>query len=323
MIDILTESQLVKRISSSDLRRPYFAMYSSLWGGIVTDPKWMLLPIDDHMVHRGDGVFEAIKFVGGRPYLLEAHLERLLSSAERIGMKPFGDLSQLKVIVEATVAASQRSDGLLRIFMSRGPGSFSVSPYDTEGTQFFVIVTALTPPSAEKYIEGVSVGRSSIGVKDSWMAQVKSCNYLPNVMMKKEAVDRGFDFVVAFDQQGFVAESATENIIFVSKEGYLVKPKLDQILRGTTMTRVFELAQQLFQQGLLKGVESRNADFEELTKAKEIMMLGTTLDVLPVVRLEGHRIGQGVGPVAKELLRLLRQDQGLSSEESSPAAQGR
>jgi 4-amino-4-deoxychorismate lyase len=310
MVEILSENELMQRITKADLARPFYAMYSSIWGGIVKDPRWMLLPIDDHMVHRGDGVFEAIKFSGGRAYLLDAHIERLLSSAERIGIKAFAEASKLRSIIEATMAASGKDDGLLRIFMSRGPGSFSVNPYDTVGTQFYVIVTALIPPSLDKYEKGVSVGLTNIGVKDSWMAQVKSCNYLPNVMMKKEAVDRGFDFVVAFDEQGFLAESSTENMAIVSAEGYLVKPNLSQILKGTTMTRVFELAGRLLQKGHLKGLESRDISIGDIVKSKEIMMLGTTLDVLPVTRFEQTVISKGVaGPIASELLALLRQDQ--------------
>ena len=80
----------MKRFELSDwpmlveaLRQPYqntyFAMYSSVYGGVVTDPRLMLLPIDDHMVHRGDGVFEAFKAIDGNIYNLNAHLDRLIS----------------------------------------------------------------------------------------------------------------------------------------------------------------------------------------------------------------------------------------------------
>ena len=73
------------------LRQPYhsnyFAMYSSLYGGVVTDPLLMTLPIDDHMVHRGDGVFEAFKSVGGNIYNLGGHLERLVTSARGLSLQ--------------------------------------------------------------------------------------------------------------------------------------------------------------------------------------------------------------------------------------------
>ena len=309
-IPIFSAQELSQKLLQQKISRPYFAMYSSLYGGITLDAGWMLLPIDDHMVHRGDGVFEAIKIIDSRPYLLRSHLERLLQSAQRLSLKPFAELAELEGIVLATVRASQQKNGLLRLFMSRGPGSFSVSPYDTVGTQFFVVVTALAPPPEQKYTEGVSVGRSQVLVKPSWMAQVKSCNYLPNVMMKKEAVDRSLDFVVGFDDQGFLAESSTENIVVLSAEGDLIRPELTNILKGTTMVRTFELAEVLLKAGQIRSIKSGNIAEEHLLKSKEVMMLGTTLDVLPVTRYEGAKIADGkVGAIAKALLELLKKDQ--------------
>ena len=66
----------------------YFAMYSSLWGGVVKDPALMVIPLDDHMVHRGDGIFEAFKCVNGYIYNLDAHLSRLENSARLISPAP-------------------------------------------------------------------------------------------------------------------------------------------------------------------------------------------------------------------------------------------
>ena len=75
---------------AASLRHPhqdtYFAMYSSLYGGIVTDPALMLLPLDDHMVHRGDGIFEALKTLHGSLYNLAGHLDRLEQSAQALSL---------------------------------------------------------------------------------------------------------------------------------------------------------------------------------------------------------------------------------------------
>jgi hypothetical protein len=82
-------------------------------------------------------------------------------------------------------------------------------------------------------------------VKPSFFATIKACNYLPNALMKKEAVDLGVDFTVAFDEQGALAEGATENAGILTAEGDLRVPKPDRILAGTTMHRVLELARPL------------------------------------------------------------------------------
>jgi branched-chain amino acid aminotransferase len=207
------------------------------------------------------------------------------------------------VIIE-TLKVANRDDAIIRVFLSRGPGNFSVNPYDSVKSQFYVAITRLNSPAPEKYEQGVVIGKSSIPMKDSWMAQVKSCNYLPNVMMRKEAVDRNLDFVVGVDEEGFVTEGPTENIMIVDAKEHLVHPGFDNILKGTTMTRVCELAR-------TNGIkaESRSFSLKELQTAQEIMMCGTTLDVLPVREFEGQKIGNGKpGPISIKLRELIRED---------------
>ncbi len=257
--------------------------------------------MDDHLVHRGDGVFEAVKVVNGRAFLLDEHLARMAYSAEKIGLKLFHDLHEMKKIIQQTIEASALPSSILRIFLSRGRGSFTPNPYDTKGSEFFVIVTEFKPLPDSHYQQGVRIGKCQTPVKESWLAQIKSCNYLPNVMMKKEAVDRGLDYTVAFDSDGFLAESATENCVIVNQAGTLVRPPLKNILKGCTMTKAFSLAE-----GFCPTAEAAISEVN-IFQAQEVMMMGTTLDVLPVVEYEGKKINQGqVGPIAKELLKRLR-----------------
>jgi len=100
----------------------YYAHYSSLLGGIVTDPALMVLPIDDHMVHRGHGVFDTTTLVNGMLYQLDEHLERFIGSAElaRIPL-PF-PREQLRQIILDTAAVSGHRDASVRFWLSAGPG---------------------------------------------------------------------------------------------------------------------------------------------------------------------------------------------------------
>ncbi len=287
----------------------YLAMYSSWFGGIVKDPSLMFIPVDDHLVHRGDGVFEAIKVVDGLIYLLEPHLCRLESSAAQISLTLPMSKGEIKDLILQTTRQTEENSMMLRLYVSRGPGYFSANPYDSVGSQVYLIATRLAPLPCNKYEEGVAIGRSAIPPKDEWMARIKSCNYLPNVMMKKEAVDRRLDFTIGIDGKGFLTESSTENIVLLDKNKILVRPLLRQILKGTTMTRVFDLAEKLLSQGLISGIEERDLSEQDLFEAKEAFMIGTTLDVLPIVTYEGKIIGEGKGgPVARQLLKLLRED---------------
>lgn len=296
-------SWLQKLLSRQDpARTAYRAMYSTWWNGLVTDPALMMVPVDDHQVHRGDAVFEAIKFNEKKIYLMTEHLDRLDRSAFAIGLSSPIPRAKFESLLQDVVRVSGLKLGMLRIFLSRGPGSFSTNPYDTVGEQITIIATDLKEISEDKVLKGVSLGISKIPAKDSWQAQIKSCNYLPNVMMKKEAVDTGVDFTVSFGGE-FVAEGSTENVVIVTKDGALARPRKAGILAGTMMLRAFELGRSL----KLSAYEERDLKLQDLRDAREIMMVGTTLDVLPVSEFDGQR--RAVGSVSLALRNLLKADQ--------------
>src|SRR5690606_6674956 len=153
-----------------------------------------------------------------------------------------------------TLKISKAQDASIRLFVGRGAGSFSANPYDTMGSQLHIVVIRPNQVSAEAIEQGVRLMTSKIPVKDNFMAQVKSCNYLPNVLMKKEAVDQGVDFTIGKDANGYLTEGSTENLIILNKEGQLCKPMAQAILSGTTMNRTFELAESLVKSGLISEV---------------------------------------------------------------------
>lgn len=304
---ILDEATAIQNLKAKALPvwDQYYAFFSSWYGGIIKNPRHLLtIPLDDHGVHRGDGVFEALKTVDRKIYLLEAHLNRLKNSADKIGLKLPYSLEEIANIIIQTLNVAAQAETLIRVFVTRGPGSFTANPYDSKFSQLYVVITKVTPPVLEKYTNGVKVGRSEIPVKEGIMPQIKSCNYLPNVLMKKESVDRNLDFTISFDEKGFLAESATENLIILDKNNVLTHPPLDRILKGTTMARVFELAK-------ISGLQIavRPITEADLLSANEIMMTGTTLDVLPVTQYDDHYVSDGkVGPNAKSLLHLIKDD---------------
>lgn len=297
----------------------YYAMYSSIYGGIVTDPVLMLLPIDDHMVHRGDGVFEAFKCVGGRIYNMRMHLDRLWSSAEKLGIRSPVSREEMEQVVVETARAGGRPDCMLRLFLSRGPGSFGTNPADCPAPQIYAVAAALGQPFMKRHPDGARGRRSSIPVKPPMFATMKSCNYLPNVLMAREAKEMGVDFVIAFDDQGFMNEGATENAGIVSSERRLLFPSPKRMLGGTTMYRVMQLAEGLVRSGLLAGVEFADIPIEEVFAAEELVVTGTTLDVVSIIEFDGRRIGAGApGPVSRRLCELLERDIRENAEFQTP-----
>lgn len=292
-------------LSAADLpqRAPgvCLALYSSWFGGIVTEPSRMVVPVDDHLVHRGDGVFETVKAVGGSLWLLDAHLERLQISASAIGIDlPWSKEKIADILLDTVAAANAEMPVLLRVLVSRGPGGFSVNPYEPDAPQLYVAVYPAKPPFMEQKPGGASVKRSTIPVKPGLLARVKTCNYIPNALMKKEAVDAGVDFVVGVDENGNIAESFTENLCMV-RDGVLIRPPAERILAGTTMMRVFELAEA---DGIPTAVQAFTP--HDLEQADELLIMGTTSEVTVVTDFEGRALK--AGPMFERLAALLRAD---------------
>ncbi len=290
-------------------RNSYYLFYSSLLEGFTRDRALMLIPFDDHLTHRGDGVFETMKCVAGAVYNLDAHLQRLQRSAYQIGLFiPHGIEDVRAKILEALHLAGEPQCSV-RVIISRGPGGLGVSPKESCGAAVYILIYSSGEPFMKGHPEGAKLCKSRIPVKPPLFATAKTCNYLPNVLMRAEAEQWGADFMIGVDDQGYITEGAVENIGMVSKSGRLVFPQLDTILAGTTMLRVSELAQALVADGRLKGVVFRPIREEELYEAQEILAIGTTLNVASIVKYNDHLVNGGVpGPVGQALDAMIEYD---------------
>ncbi len=311
MFEILKPEEILHSLRQKRGSVPqYLAMYSSWAGGIITDPALMVVPVDDHIVHRGDGVFEAIKTVDRKIYLLHSHLDRLERSAQSLHLPlPFSRV-QMEELIKTLLRSVDKPECMIRLYVSRGAGGFTTNPYESTGSQLYCVITDFKPIAPEKYEEGVKIKASRIKAKEPFFARIKSCNYLPNVLMKKEAVDENVDFVVSLSDEGWITESSTENIAFLNANDELVFPSFDLCLKGTTLAHVLELAKQLKSQSVIRDIVEGRCAFDDLRKAKEIFMVGTTLDVLRVSQVDDVKVGGTFsGSLAEKLLQLIRADQ--------------
>lgn len=284
-------------------------MYSTVFGGIVTDPALMVIPIDDHMVHRGDGVFEVFKCVHGRIFNLNAHFARLRHAAAAVRLRLPMPMPEIRRRVLATIRAGGQHNCTVHLYVSRGPGSLGVNPHDCPRSEVYIMVTRLKRPFMEEHPGGAVLRSSRIPPKPPFYAAIKCCNYLPNVLMKMEAEDWGVDFVVGFDAAGIMTEGATENVGLVTRGRRLLFPRLDGVLSGTTMLRVAVLARRLVKSGALAGVSFVDIRRDQLRRAREILVVGTTPNVASVVRFDGRPVADGKpGVIATQLNALLTDD---------------
>jgi 4-amino-4-deoxychorismate lyase len=299
----LSEEECIERLRNRARGPNSFLIYSSILQGWTDSHLGLLNPIDDHGFHRGDGVFEAVRFFNAKPYLLREHWDRLQISMKNIDLKFDMTFEQMEHIAMAGAKKFNEKDGIMRLYITRGPGGFAADIRECIAPQFFCVFSKMKPQSVERVTEGVRIGKSAVPVKPGFLATTKSLNYLPNVLMKKESVSRGLDFTVAFENS-FVAESATENLVVLTKAGVLSHPKLDRILKGCTMTRLFDLVEK---SGILPTNREARLTEQDLIEAQSLMIVGSTLDVLPVKEFEGHAIPVGV--MVSKLQALLRHDQ--------------
>jgi 4-amino-4-deoxychorismate lyase len=310
-LQVLSPDKVLAQLTALRSRQPvkFAAFYSSQLGGIVTDPALMVLPIDDHMVHRGHGIFDTAGVVGGKIYDLEAHLDRFILSAERSRLRLPGSREEMRDIIVRTTAVSGQREGSIRYWLSSGPGSLELTPAPGAEPGFFVIVFAGLSYPDRWYADGLRVMTTNYPIKPSFYAITKSTNYLPNVLMQMEAKDAGFDNGVFIDAAGHVGESSNMNVAFVTRHDVLVHPKFDHILSGCTSLRLLELAQSLRREGLLSGIEVRDIPVAEARASREMLLIGSSVKVAPVVQWDAQAIGDGKpGPVARALLRVLEED---------------
>ena len=309
-LSILRSDEVLDQLRALRSRQPvrYWAFYSSQLGGIVTDPALMVIPFDDHIVHRGHGVFDTAAMVDGKIYDLEAHLDRFIRSAITSRLTLPCPREEMREIIARTAAASGKRDGSIRYWISAGPGSLGLPPAAGAAPGFFVMIFAGLAYPDSWHSQGLRVMTTTYPIKPPLYAVTKSTNYLPNVLIQMEAQEAGLDNGVFIDEAGNVGESSNMNVAFVMADRVLRHPRFDHILSGCTSLRLLDLAHRLVG-GLLRGVEVCDVPVAEARRAREMLLIGSSVKVAPIVEWDRQPIGDGKpGPVAAALRDLLAED---------------
>ena len=310
---VLSESEVLSRLRSKRGQTGYRAMFSSWLGGIVTDPALMQIPLDDHLVHRGHGVFDTCTLSDGRLYRLGVHMDRLLQSASLARIEHPWSKDDLIQMVADTAGKAGIRDGAVRYWLSVGPGGFSPSPQECPEACFYCVIFDPIPlggAHSDPLTDGISeVTVNDTPMKPPLLATIKSNNYLLNVLTHMEAVDRGGTFGILVDDDGYVAESCVLNVVFVTDNGTLRTPPFDGILFGTTVRRVMDLASNvLVEEGLVSSVVQSPILASDVSGdlVKEMFLCGGDTHLYPVISWDGTAVGDGqIGPVAERLTELL------------------
>lgn len=305
MLPVLSTDDHVARLLATP--RPgennILAYYEHRLGAIAHEPRLMLMPMDDHLAHRGDGVFETIKYREGRLYRLDKHLERMRNSAGAIFLEPPAPWESIREMILDVAGAGKERTGLIRLLLGRGPGGFGIDPAECPEASLYIVAYRFVPRPESWYQAGLKGFRTTIPAKQDYLARIKNANYLPNVLMIRECTEQGKEVPFCFDEEGFLAESAVASICLVNQDGVLEVPTRTNALPGTTMRRALELLE-----GKVPHTMRRIRE-QDIFAASEVLMLGTGPDCVAVVEYEGKPIGDGKeGRVAALLRELIRAD---------------
>lgn len=273
--------------------------------GRVAPARETAVPVLDHGLLYGDGIFEGLRFYDKRVFRLELHLARLTVGARALGLAIPGGDAGVRAALRSLLAAYGAADGYVRLVITRGTGPLGVDPLTCEAPRMFVIAAplALFPP--ERQLAGVSLFTSTFRrpSADALEPRIKSLNYLNNALAKQEARQRGADEALLLNARGLIAEAAAANL-FVVRDGVLqTPPTTDGALDGITRRTVLELAREL-------GVpaEERSLGRIDLYAASEVFLTGTGAGLVPVGSLDGRPAGAGSErPVLARLLAAYRE----------------
>jgi branched-chain amino acid aminotransferase len=267
----------------------------------------------DHGLLYGDGVFEGIRFYGGRIFRLEQHLDRLFDSAKAIMLEVPMTRQELTEACRQTCAKNNLRDGYIRLVVTRGVGNLGLNPFKCKNPTVFIIASTIELYPEEVYRTGIklvtagTVRTNAAAVSPS----IKSLNYLNNILARIEAVNAGTVEALMLNSQGYVAECTGDNL-FIVRAGKLETPPVSAgALIGITRAVVFELAAKL---GLASG--EPNLTRYDIMTADECFLTGTAAEIVPVASLDARIIGEGKpGPVTLQLMSEFRT---LTCSEGTP-----
>ncbi|MBI2711309.1 MAG: aminotransferase class IV [Bdellovibrio sp.] len=284
--------------------------------GQVLGPHEAKVSIFDRGYLYGDSLYEVARSYGAQFYLLDQHLDRLKRSAELCKMKLDQDSATYKREIYKTLEAfralpgNSERDAYMRLIVSRGSGKigFSLSAIQTP-TLYTIIVQSLDgmipQRSAQRPPEGIKV-RISPRIRMDRRAldpAMKSGNYLNSLLAYLDAAENGFDDALLCDYEGNLTEGTTFNLFYVRREIVATPPLENGILVGVTRSKVLEIAKDL-------GIQVREVRFprERLFEADEVFLTSSLKEVLPIVQIDGRKIGDGnTGPITQKLQYAYRQ----------------
>ncbi len=271
-------------------------------GNLVLRTEAKLSPFNFGFLY-GYGAFETMRSYNGSIFRLDSHLARLHQAAKTLGIAYELSAFNLEKACHDVLKANDLSDARLRLTLTLGEGDIIPSPDTCSGITIFIAARKLTPIPAKTYQRGYkAILSSSRRNSCSPLAKLKTTSYLENFLARQEAKDAHVDEALLLNEKGFVCEGSRTNIFLVSCQ-MLITPSIESgALPGITREVVLELAKSLGIKTLVK-----QAELGELLTATEAFLTSSTIEVMPLTRLDNKPVGSGKpGPVTRQLMSSYR-----------------
>ncbi len=279
--------------------------------GALCEKKDAKISVFDHGFLYGDGVFEGIRSYKRMVFKLKEHIDRLYESAQSICLEIPLTKEKMERAVCDTLKANRLENSYIRLIVSRGEGDLGLDPRKCRGNATVVIITDTIALYPERlYKEGLEIITVPTirNLPEALNPQIKSLNYLNNILAKIEAINCGYEEAIMLDSLGYVAECTGDNIFIVERNGLYTPPQCMGTLRGITRDTVLEIAS-------TKGipVHEHVITRHEVYIADECFLTGTAAEIIPVVRVDGRKIGDG--KPGKMTLKLISEFHKLTKKE--------
>lgn len=249
------------------------------------------ISVFDHGLLYGDGVFEGIRSYNRLVFKLEEHIERLFESAKTIMLDiPLNREQLIKAVIQ-TLRENNLKDAYIRLVVTRGEGDLGLDPRKCKGRATIIIITDRIVLYPEKFYKGgleIITVPTVRNLPEALNPQIKSLNYLNNILAKIEAVNAGYDEAIMLDSLGYVAECTGDNIFIVKRQHLYTPPQCMGTLRGITRDTVLEISRKS-----RIPVHEHVLTRHELYISDECFLTGTAAQIVPVVKVDGRVIGNG------------------------------
>ncbi|PIV53804.1 MAG: branched-chain-amino-acid transaminase [Elusimicrobia bacterium CG02_land_8_20_14_3_00_37_13] len=277
-----------------------------IWlNGKFVDREKANISVFDHGLLYGDGVFEGIRAYDGRVFRLKEHLDRLYNSAKAILLKIPLSKEQMGKAVLSAVRKNKLHNAYIRLVVTRGPGDLGLDPRKCRVPSMFIIVDKIVLYSQEYYTNGLKIITAATRRNPpcAISPHIKSLNYLNNILAKIEAIKADVPEAIMLNEKKQVVECTGDNV-FIIKNGKLISPPTSAgALPGITRNAVMELARRK----LKIPAEERLFKMEQVYNADECFLTGTAAEVVPVVVVDGKKIGNGKpGRITRRLMEEFR-----------------